>query len=468
MIGSRLLFAGYGCGFKSRPLHAGFLAQDVLLVHDEAHLEPAFQRLISAIQSEQKRCSEFRAFHVMELTATSRGNGHTFHLGEADRQDEVIRRRIHAAKGLVFHSVDNAKQTAETVSDLAFTHENTEQAILVFLRKLEDVETVASKLRNARHHVKTLTGTMRGLERDALAKENPIFARFQPGRNVVSESGTVYLVCTSAGEVGVNISADHLVCDITPFDSMAQRFGRVNRWGTGDARVDVVFTRGASNAVEDAAGEPTSSANTVGLQQDFDMAVRRTVVLLHRLPKREDGHYDASPAALGDLPAPDRLAAFTPPPRIPEATDMLFDVWALTSIKGRMPGRPAVTDWLRGEAEWEPPQTTLAWRAEVGILTTDELLELNPPSDLLEDYPLKAHETLHDRTDRVFKHLQKVAYRQPDLPVWIITEDNTEPTVATLVGLIDEGKGHRICHVGAATCRRRVGFLQPRDVHGSV
>ena len=30
MIGSRLLFAGYGCGVKSRPLHAGFLGQDIL------------------------------------------------------------------------------------------------------------------------------------------------------------------------------------------------------------------------------------------------------------------------------------------------------------------------------------------------------------------------------------------------------------------------------------------------------
>ena len=44
-----------------------------------------------------------------------------------------------------------------------------------------------------------------------------------------------------AGEVGVNISADHLVCDLTPFDSMAQRFGRVNRFGDGDAQIDVVY-----------------------------------------------------------------------------------------------------------------------------------------------------------------------------------------------------------------------------------
>src|ERR1035437_5304225 len=31
MIGSRLLFSGYGAGFKVKPLHAGFLGQDVLL-----------------------------------------------------------------------------------------------------------------------------------------------------------------------------------------------------------------------------------------------------------------------------------------------------------------------------------------------------------------------------------------------------------------------------------------------------
>jgi CRISPR-associated endonuclease/helicase Cas3 len=60
MIGSRLLFCGYGRGFKSRPLHAGFIGQDTLLIHDEAHLEPAFQELVDAVEAEQVRCGEFR------------------------------------------------------------------------------------------------------------------------------------------------------------------------------------------------------------------------------------------------------------------------------------------------------------------------------------------------------------------------------------------------------------------------
>src|SRR5438067_2541619 len=54
MIGSRLLFSGYGVGFKTKPLHVGFLGQDVLVVHDEAHLEPAFQDLLTAIEKEQR------------------------------------------------------------------------------------------------------------------------------------------------------------------------------------------------------------------------------------------------------------------------------------------------------------------------------------------------------------------------------------------------------------------------------
>src|SRR5439155_7558970 len=79
MIGSRLLFSGFGVGFKAKPLHAGFLGQDVLLVHDEAHLEPAFQKLVEAIRVEQKKepipFGDEMRLKVIALTATSRESG---------------------------------------------------------------------------------------------------------------------------------------------------------------------------------------------------------------------------------------------------------------------------------------------------------------------------------------------------------------------------------------------------------
>lgn len=434
MIGSRLLFSGYGRGFKSRPLHAGFLGQDTLLVHDEAHLESAFQELITAIESEQRR-KEFRRFTVMALTATSRGEDKQFGLSDADRAHAVVQKRINAKKSVAFHRVDDEKDTADQVAKLTLKHEDSGRAILVFLRKLEDVHKVASKLPQER--LRTLTGTMRGLERDRLAKKDSIFARFMPEPEVTPEQGTVYLVSTSAGEVGVDISADDLVCDLTPFDSMAQRFGRVNRYGDGDARIDIVYPA-FGNVSPSGTNKTSANVKAGGKSQPLSQIAEvreRTLSLLQRLPTRHDQRYDASPSTLNALPIADRHAAFTPPPVILHASNILFDAWALTSIRSKLPGRPPVTDWLHGIAEWELPQTYIAWREEVRYITA-ELRKRYEPEDLLEDYPLKPHELLRDRSDRVLKHLKKRAETGAALPVWVI--DRAGSVNVTTMGAIAE------------------------------
>ena len=422
MIGSRLLFGGYGLGFKSRPLHAGFLGQDTLIVHDEAHLEPAFQELLVAIQQEQKdgRTPDHWPLRIMELTATSRGQEEPCGLTVEEKNPpdvvpdppttptEVVWRRLKARKMLALTPVRDEKQVVAKMIELALAHKESGKAILVFARKVRAVEDIrkglTGKHKMPERSVLPLNGTLRGLERDALVKK-PVFQRFLPESNrdqdVSPAKGTVYLICTSAGEVGVDISADHLVCDLSTFESMAQRFGRVNRFGDwDDTRIDVVH--------------PTSFGKK-GKIEEIDQRRRKTLQLLEQL------NGDASPAALADRDQDARLAAFAPTPTILPATDVLFDAWALTTIREKLPGRPPVEPYLHGISDWQPPETHVAWREEVGVVTGD-LLNRYSPDDLLEDYPLKPHELLRDATYRVRDRLDEIAAGREQLPVWIIDQ----------------------------------------------
>lgn len=401
MVGSRLLFSGYGCGFKSRPLHASFLGQDALLVHDEAHLEPAFQSLIEAIRDEQRAAGDFRPLRTMQLTATTRDAVGGFTLSAEEMAEREVAARVNARKGIRLHAVAGQKDVAAEVAARALELRGSGEAVLVFLQRVADVDKVARQIEKAACIVQRLTGTMRGHERDDLVRDNGILARFL-GRE--GKSGTVYLVSTSAGEVGINLSADHAICDLTPFDSMAQRLGRVNRFGAGDARVAVVHY---------AASEKLTP---------FEAACERTLALFCELPVREDGRLDASPSALGRLDAEKRAAAFSPTPAILPTSDILFDRWALTTIRGPLPGRPPVADWLHGVEEGEPSQTHVAWRTEVEFLSDTRQYDL---AELLEDYPLKPHELLRDASLRVVEQLEKIAARVDDEDLWIVSPDDS-------------------------------------------
>lgn len=412
MIGSRLLFSGYGVGFKRKPLHAGFLGQDTLLVHDESHLEPAFQTLLETITAEQARertCGgdvPWPGVRVMPLSATLRRgstSADVFSLDDADHRHPIVRKRVHATKTLRLHEVEEKKVATELVAH-ALRHKDSGQAVLIFARTVKEVEQIARQL--PAESTEQLTGTMRGLERDALVRRS-WFQRFLPESDcdpsVTATAGTAYLVCTSAGEVGVNISADHLVCDLSTFDSMAQRFGRVNRFGDCDnTQIDVFHPRSFDNG-------PLAPER------------QRTLALLRQLGD------DASPAKLSMLDAASRQDAYAPPPTILPTTDILFDAWALTTIREKLPGRPAVAPYLHGLSGWEPPYTQVAWREEVGIITGDDLRDRYPPRELLERYPLKPHELLRDASGRVFEQLKVIARRCPDAWVWLLDGGEVQP-----------------------------------------
>ncbi len=407
MIGSKLLFSGYGDGRYGRAHHAGLIGQDALVVHDEAHLTPAFSDLLHAIAQEQARESARSAcfghpVRVIELSATTRpseGGPHfdkIFTLESEDEKDGIARDRLTAAKRLQVHPAPEDSVTNKMV-ELSKAHEGERAKILIYVRSPEQAGQVASALakslgKGAEERVALLTGTIRGHERDGLLKTNLVYrALLDPDCRV---ERTVYLVSTSAGEVGIDLDADHLVCDLTTLDALIQRVGRVNRRGGKgrEARVHVVG---------DAPGKDRPSK--------VDMAVATTLRLLRRWDEASEGGVDVSPGnllrLLGAAKPQDIEKAFSPRPEGPPLTDILLDSWSLTSIQ-KMPGRPEVAAFLHGLTH-DPPDTFVAWRREISIL---EKATVDEPSlrDWFGACRVNARERLRDRTDRVKASLARL------------------------------------------------------------
>jgi CRISPR-associated endonuclease/helicase Cas3 len=195
-----------------------------------------------------------------------------------------------------------------------------------------------------------LTGTIRGYERDKLAR-SAIFQGFRAEAGRRPSSATEYLVATSAGEVGVDLDADHMVCDLSTLDSMIQRLGRVNRLGGREADVYVVEWPKKERKGTD--------------ESDVEKRIAATRAGLASLPRR-DGAYDASPESLRNLA--ERTEAFAPTPRMVPLTDILVDNWCLTCVED-LPGRPMPERWLHGVESGEP-DLYVAWREEVNDIVS--------------------------------------------------------------------------------------------------
>ena len=142
----------------------------------------------------------------MELTATS-AQWRCF----PDRQGTERRERAQADdRPKVIHLPSEGRKKASGASCRRGVAVQDNLAERVFVRTVDDVLRIRDKLAkeklavNAdRHHARQGTGRTR---RQALCP-------LPPGRT--SDAETVYLVCTSPGKSASNISADHLVCDLS-------------------------------------------------------------------------------------------------------------------------------------------------------------------------------------------------------------------------------------------------------------
>jgi len=456
MVGSRLLFSGYGVSRRMRPYHAGLLGVDTLVVLDESHLVPPFEHLLRAIETDSElqardtQCqSMIPRLRLLTLSATGRTQINnttqadaTIRLTDGDYKHPVVEKRLKARKVLRLCYLSEQTKLQDKLAEEAWKLAgNGEKAVRILVyadsrevarKAKEAVEKLAKgNKKQGKPEVKIETelfvGGRRVLEREG-AKKRLEELGFLAGSKV-ERTCPVFLFATSAGEVGVELDADHMVCDLVAWERMVQRLGRVNRRGDGDGRIIVVVEEGLLSEVElreakdrgdklsekqkeilklfdkrrdaNAAGEKLKASDAKKLKA-YEARMAQYCALLEIA--RERG--SLSPNSLFKLRECQHLAdvfrrATTPEPLRPALTRALIDAWAMTSLE-KHTGRPDdIQPWLRGWIEDDPPQTRVVWRKYLPVRT-----EGRPPSRkeieaFFEAAPPHLSEILETETYRV-------------------------------------------------------------------
>jgi CRISPR-associated endonuclease/helicase Cas3 len=413
-IGSRLLFWGDGDGRTRRSMHAGLLGQDVLLVHDEAHLSPAFGQLIRQVRRIQQEHPQLKPFQCVELTATpSSEDVEALRLPEADRSNPVARQRLCADKSLNLRELDQDAKPADkraVIVEQALSYADQCKTVIVYVTSPNDASSIARALQQSVKLCETrlLTGTLRGHERDALTQSR-LFRKFL---RKIPVDQTAYLISTSAGEVGVDMDADAAIFDLCRLDSFIQRAGRVNRSGGDERTATITLIYAASDFTKFKKGSPPEIDDPRRL---------KTLELLQKLPRKGDG-FDVSPQALGRLiDHAEYRKASAPLPRMRPLESYLLDTWAITEPKPRV--GPEVSPWLRGITNYDPPQTTLVWR-NIPDFSGDN--DNKASARWLSALPIRAAERATLRNDRAQKLLEVLGSRLDStataMPIAVITQ----------------------------------------------
>lgn len=411
MVGSRLLFEGYGTTRKMRPYQAGLLGNDALLILDEAHLVPPFEALVRAIAREPKGAGQTDSlvppFRVLSLSATSRSvREDSFGLDAHDRKHGEVKRRLEARKRLSLHPVESDVKLGPELAKHAWrlSGEGTRPIRCIVFSDSREVAMDAgeelARLSKGSAEVELFVGGRRVFERQQAAERLRSLGFIAGTTERLARPAFVF--ATSAAEVGVDLDADHLVCDLVSWERMVQRLGRVNRRGRGEAQVEVIVHARSVEKLEERLG-------------------KKEVLLrpLEQLPVIGDAR-DASPAALSELVAQPAMRetlsdATTPEPLRPALTRALLDAWSMTSIEDHT-GRPEVAPWIRGWERDEPPQTQVVWRRRLPLregkpASAEEVagfFEAAPAhlGEILETETFRVLEWLEDRAKRLAERLE--------------------------------------------------------------
>lgn len=407
-IGSRLLFRGYGISESKRPIHAGLIGCDSLIILDEAHISQPFLETLEGVQRYRgERWAEkplARHVQFVQMSATPKPGTPFFGIDEQDRAHTILRARLEASKlarlvPAVSTEEDTERENQETFAQAVVTEtlkmtsahleqmgppdrkRRSKKSITSQIPAVEParvIGVVVNRVATARRvfellskhstdehqscYAILLTGRIRPYDRDELLYRAEVSGSrggwlpyIAAGRgSAESLEKPLFVVATQTVEVGANVDFDALVTEAAPLDSLRQRFGRLDRLGRRKISKAAILTR------EDAVSKNADDAI-------YGNAISRTWSWLRRIARRS-GEIDFGLSALEphlealDTQGLEEMCSSSISRHAPVLLPAHLDLWCQTNPTPSPD--PDVTVFLHG-AETGPADVQVVWRADL-------------------------------------------------------------------------------------------------------
>lgn len=266
-VGSRLLFRGYGVSDSMKPVHAGLIGSDCLILLDEAHLAEPFRQTIDWIGVYRgpnwREAAIVAPWGAALLTATpGEKSADVFSLDDEDRSNPVLKQRLEAAKPAFLIAPAKSKREAERAAEADDEDEERggtddtarrASAIVEEIRKARQhfehvghgamrpaIGVVANRVGRARAvfeklrqmfaeaaeddgardqspEIILMIGPARPVDRDDLVEKlKPIRTRAWTGGENRALDKPLILIATQCIEAGVDIDLDALITEAAP------------------------------------------------------------------------------------------------------------------------------------------------------------------------------------------------------------------------------------------------------------
>lgn len=382
-VGSRMLMQGYGVSPGMKPVHAGLLANDTLLLLDEVHLSEPFRQTLDRLARLRTRFSDSgvktRFAHAFLSATPGAGATTPFALLDEDKtSDSPLGPRLHASKPVRLLEVGDRTALETRCVDQAKDLLERHRTIVVVVNRVASANVIArqlGELLGSDATVTLLTGRMRPLDRDDVLRE--LLPAVRTGRNRSDDCPKRVVVATQCVEAGADFDFDALVTEAASLDALRQRFGRVDRLGNykraegiivydSSAKDDPVYGKAIAETVkwfkeqekerrkrlkeelktlQGEARKLKGEAQQLAEAQIARMALVDFGVLAIEVPTGDD---------LAKLIAPKQNAPTLLPPYL--------DLWAQTSPAPSQ--LPDVSLWLHGPSAG-PADVQVLWRADL-------------------------------------------------------------------------------------------------------